>query len=189
MTGYMRGKLIKTHFAGVPVCPMAGKRAPELAAGCVSAVFDAIARQSLIEVLTDAAFPLSPALQAEVISDFQAARDHMRVVLLSKLDHWQRLHWVLCGLAHADEATARRIAQDIMRIMEDRPQEILHHRLTGKFLSNPLHEELCRFADGERFENLSEAFQLAVSPLHFIPVVETIIESKHASCFNMQLAT
>ena len=36
------------------------------------------------------------------------------------------------------------------------------------------------FAEGERFINLSRDFQLAVAPLHFIPVVESIIESKHA---------
>ena len=72
MTQYKRCKLLKEHFSGVPVCPMAGKRAPELAVGCIAEVFDSLARQALTEVLLEVPLPLSAEVQAEVISDFQS---------------------------------------------------------------------------------------------------------------------
>ena len=148
MTRYTRSKLIKAHFSGVPVCPMAGKRAPELAAGCIPEVFDAIAGQALTEVLLAAPLPLSAEQQAVLLSEFHGARDHMRLVLLSKLAHWQRLPWILCGLAHPIEDVGRRIAQDIKDMLQQSPNQVLHHRLTKKFLSDHLRAELCRLLRG-----------------------------------------
>ena len=52
--------------------------------------------------------------------------------------------------------------------------------MTQQFLAAPLFQELQRFANGVAFQDTSPAFQTAVVRLHFIPVVETTIESKHA---------
>ena len=65
-------------------------------------------------------------------------------------------------------------------MLEDSPDMVLHHRLTAQFLSADLYAGLCQFAEGESFQNLSDGFKLAVAPLHFIPIVETLVESKHA---------
>ena len=177
---YRRSKLLKAHYGGVPVCPMAGKRAPELAAGHVLEVFQGLAQQTLTDVLSESPLPLDPEMQRDLVRDFGLARNHMQVVLLSKLDHWMRLPWKLCGLAHAEEAVARRVAGEVKDRLQQCPEAELRHRLTLKFLSGPLHDELIRFADGVAYADLSMEFRTAVAPLRFIPVTETIIESKHA---------
>ena len=173
---YQRSKLMQSHYEGFSVCPLSGKRAPELASGKIAEVYDAVCRQALVSVLTEA--PLEE--QARVISDFGHARDHIKVLLMSKLDHWTRLPWSLCGLAAYDAETVRRNAQGIITALEESPDVDLHHRLTCKFMSGQLLEDLRRLAEGAGMQDLSREFRLAVAPLRFVPVVETTIESKHA---------
>lgn len=64
--------------------------------------------------------------------------------------------------------------------MEESSDLDLHHRLTQQFQVGTLHQELRRFADGVAFSETHIEFQEAVSRLHFVPVVETIVETKHA---------
>ncbi|CAE7524520.1 unnamed protein product [Symbiodinium sp. CCMP2456] len=177
---YQRSKLMQSHYEGFSVCPMSGKRAPELASGKISEVYDAVSRQALVSVLMEAPLLLSPEEQARVISDFGHARDHIKVLLMSKLDHWTRLPWSLCGLAAYDAETVRRNAQGIITAFEESPDVDLHHRLTCKFMSGQLLEDLRRLAEGAGMQTLTREFRLAVAALRFVPVVETTIESKHA---------
>ena len=102
-------------------------------------------------------------------------------ITLSKLDHWTRLPWKFCGLAHAEEEVARRVAEAVKATLDHCPKAELHHRLTQKFLSGRLRDELTRFAEGVPFADLNAEFRTAVPPLRFIPVTETAIESKHAA--------
>ncbi|CAE7589529.1 unnamed protein product [Symbiodinium sp. CCMP2592] len=170
---YHRAKLLRCHF-GVPLCPMAGKRAPELAAGRMREVFDELAAQTLTELLADAPLPLSAESQGSIMQDFQTACQHVRLLLTTKLDHWSRLPWVLCGLAHSDEGVARDLAGEIRTRLQNAPEADLHHRLTRRFLQGALRDELCRFADGAAFADLSPEFRAAVAPLRFIPITETM---------------
>ena len=119
-------------------------------------------------------------MQQEIVRDFGRAKNHMQVVLLSKLDHWTRLPWKFCGLAHAEEEVARRIAGEVKARLDQCPEAELHHRLTQKFLSGSLRDELTRFAEGMPFAELNAEFRAAVAPLRFIPVTETTIEARHA---------
>ena len=180
---YQRTKVLRCHF-GVPVCPMSGKRAPELASGRIAEIFDELADQKLTDLLADAPMPLSGESQGTIMQEFQNACQHARLLLTTKLDHWSRLPWVLCGLAHSDEGRARRLAGEIRAMLDNAPEADLHHRLTRRFLEGAMRDELCRFADGTAFADLSLEFRAAVAPLRFIPVTETTIESRLFSrCF------
>lgn len=180
LSQYRRQLLLKAHFGPPGICPMAGKRAPELAVGRVKDIFDEMADQALTEIFCDTPLPLQPDVQAEVLNDFNHGRDHIKLLLATKLDFWQRVPWLFCGLAHDDEEVARATAQKILDVLAETPDLELHHRLTHKFLVEELLTELGNFANGKAFCDTTPAFQQAVMPLRFIPVVETIIESKHA---------
>ena len=180
MSQYKRQELLKTHYEITGVCPMAGKRAPELAAGHAEHVFQEICDRALADILIDAPLPLPPEGQQQIISELQRAQNHLKLLLFAKLQHWQRMPWLACGLAHHSEDVARDVARKILLSFEECSDAELHHRLTQQFLAQPLYAELERFAGGLSFEQTSPDFQTAVMRLRFVPVVETIIESKHA---------
>ena len=180
LSQHKRHEVLKPHYETICVCPMAGKRAPELAAGHIQNVFRDICEKSLTELLFDSPLPLGPENQQHIVSELQRAQNHVQLLLSTKLQHWQRMPWLACGLAHHDEATARRVAQQILACFEECSDAELHHRVTQQFLTAPLYPELQRFAEGTAFEETSLAFQTAVIRLHFIPVVETTVEAKHA---------
>ena len=180
LSQHKRHEVLKAHYETICVCPMAGKRAPELAAGHIQNVFRDICEKSLTELLFDSPLPLGPENQQHIVSELQRAQNHVQLLLFTKLQHWQRMPWLACGLAHHDEATARRVAQQILACFEECSDAELHHRVTQQFLTAPLYPELQRFAEGTAFEETSLAFQTAVIRLHFIPVVETTVEAKHA---------
>ena len=147
---YKRREILNLHYesAGTFVCPMAGKRAPELAAGQIEHVYQGVCEQALSRLLLDARLPLPQESQQEVISELQRAQAHVKLLLRTKLQHWQRMPWLACGLAHHDESVARRIAGEILFAFEECSETELHHRLTQQFLHGPLHGDLVRFAGG-----------------------------------------
>ena len=179
---HQKHQVLKEHFAAVGgcSCPMAGKRAPELAAGHLETVFNEMCQQALAGIFLDMPLPLSAADQTHIISELQRAQNHVKLALFAKLQHWQRMPWLACGLAHHEESVARRVACDILASFDQCSEPELHHRLTQQFLTEPLHADLVRFANGAAFSTLSAGFQSSVVRLHFVPVVESIIESKHA---------
>lgn len=144
---------------------------------------EAICETTLVDILQ---CNYGEALTSENIAilakDFAIGKSQTVLLLKMKLDFWQRLPWLLCGLSHHDEAVAQRVARDALRAMMDAPDPALHHRATIKFLpGSSMHEELVGFSTGREFANMSEEFQTAVAILRFIPVTETTIEAKHAT--------
>ena len=99
-----------------------------------------------------------------------------------KLGNWQRLPWLLAGLAHLNEDTARRCANESIAQYDSAPDEAaLHHRLTLKFCSKvgPLRADLEAFAAGASRDELP-AFRTEATKLFFIPVTERSIEEPHS---------
>eukprot|EP00959_Pyramimonas_sp_CCMP1952_P101318 2119612-Pyramimonas_sp.AAC.1 len=176
-----RRQVIELHFGKSHrrSCPLAGKRAPDLAAGYIEEVLSSLSHRGAMELISDVGHSLSADQLGELLQAWHGAIAHIKLCLTLKTGFWQQLPWVLCGLAHRDEPTAQRIARDIVDMLTRRPELIMHHRLSMPFLMG-FREELEQFANGCRLRDLSEPFQVEVCKLRFVPVVETIIETKHA---------
>ena len=69
-------------------CPMAGRRAPELALGGVTQAFRDFTEESLIQVMQHSIVVDAEDL-AVVMQDFQHGRDHMLQVAKTKLRFWE----------------------------------------------------------------------------------------------------
>eukprot|EP00969_Alexandrium_andersonii_P284699 12585102-Alexandrium_andersonii.AAC.1 len=88
----------RQHFAKrfkVPSCPLASRRAPELATGRMEDFLDELLATCLQE-LQMLLRQLSQGEAATLVQDFQAARAHLLYTLRVKLSHWQQLPHVLC---------------------------------------------------------------------------------------------
>eukprot|EP00969_Alexandrium_andersonii_P169402 7488767-Alexandrium_andersonii.AAC.1 len=71
-------------------------------------------------------FPLSPEEAARLQKDVDSVRAAMITELTVKLDYWQRLPWVMCGLAHPSEDKARTVAEAVLREFSKDPREHAH---------------------------------------------------------------
>ena len=167
-----------TLLGGHP-CPMAGKRAPELAAGHIPEVLNALCRLTVGETILRHG-PLNAADLAKITRDFTATKGHIELVLRTKTDFWQRVPWLLCGLSHDNATTASRVARECLAAFVGEPNAELHHRLTRRFMREPLRSQIQRMADGFALETLSAEFRSEIARLRFVPVTETTIETKHA---------
>ena len=86
------------EFSG---CPMMGKRGPELAAGCIHNVFEALGANTRTALLEDCTTLGLPSGQQHVVfEDFEKGLSFLQLGLQVKLDFWGRLPWRLIGLAH-----------------------------------------------------------------------------------------
>lgn len=176
-----RVALLKRHFQRPGGCPMAGKRAPELAAGHVGHVVEQLCG-TLVQDVIAAHGPLSREQTRSMLADFIAVKDRISLNLQSKLDFWQRLPYLLAGISHDDTDVARRCATQCIEAWQRDPAPGHHHRVTQRFMDphGVLHASLEEFAGGARLADLPEVFQAEIAKMRFIPVVETTIESKHA---------
>ena len=185
MTEYQKRKLLKSHFESkVQVCPMAGKRAPELVSGAVSQIFrdawvqmeHSMTLRAQQEALIDADLQL-------LMMDMNRAKIAQWSMLKLKLDYLNRLPWSMIAVALFDEQVARQALRCCVDDFETDPRPPpVHHRLTWAWLrpGSALRAEIDRFLAGLPRDELSEQFRQWVATLRFIPVVETTIEEKHS---------
>ena len=175
---------------GSQACPLAGRRAPELATGMLETVIAELSEKQLGFFSLRRSRRLSEDQWGKIASDFEAGKSHLEAVLVVKLDNWRRLPGMLCGLAHHDKSKAQQAAQACIAEYEKSESSVRsqHHELTKKFLTpgTAFRKELEAFAGGcapgqepADLETLSTDFQVEVARLRFIPVVEREIEAKH----------
>ena len=141
LSEYMQRKLVKSHYgAGLCTCPMRGKRAPELANGKEFSLLQVLWRECLAEFMAMPSYASSPLLEesmGDLVSDFERGRSPIEAILRLKLDFWQRLPWVMCGMASSDPAEAQMCAQQARASFDLCPQHQAHHRLTWEVLDPP----------------------------------------------------
>jgi hypothetical protein len=127
-----------------------------------------------------------------LVADFEIGRRHLEAILVVKLDHWRHLPWMLAGLAHDDQPTARSMANRCIVAFDRAPIHMRHqhHELSKKLLAPQANfrAELEAFAGGpspgqidQGLSALSDELREEVARLRFIPVVEREIEAKHAA--------
>jgi hypothetical protein len=116
-----------------------------------------------------------------VANDFACGTTHLESALQQKLHFWQKLPWVLCGMACPDAARSRQCAVTCVRLFSlgaAVPEEG-HHRLSVRFLAHGenLRRELDSYIAGIPLSDLP-SLSTEVAKLAFIPVVERIIEAR-----------
>ena len=176
--------LERSHLDGVRYspCPMAGKRAPELAMGGLIAAFSSCKEPALQTLLTNCSDGVTPAEFAEVVDDFMFGSARMLEHITVKSRHWQEFPWRLCALAHWDiviaRAEATRIISDFDR-MPQRPES--HHRITWSWLNeeSPIRPQIIEFSNGADLHGLPLLFE-KVAELYFVPTAERRQEGDHS---------
>eukprot|EP00974_Lingulodinium_polyedra_P110697 10705314-Lingulodinium_polyedra.AAC.1 len=109
------------------LCPMRGKRLPELIAGELEMVLLRVGgwgHQTLLEKVRVRA---TASQWDEIVSAFDSATAHIQSALHVKFDFLRRLPWALAALAHCDEAVARRHALRIIDEFDSTPDSVQQH--------------------------------------------------------------
>eukprot|EP00971_Amphidinium_carterae_P330697 6463862-Amphidinium_carterae.1 len=109
-----------------------------------------------------------------------AARARMAAVLKIKTQFWERLPWLLAGLAHHDASTVQLVSSKCLQAWHNDSRDDAHHPLTLAFMTRPHYEHVLALSTGQPLALLPLPFQQMVAKLAFIPVAETTIEAKHA---------
>ena len=190
-TSRRRSKAIATHFGPYlktgnqqVVCPMAGKRAPEVAAGGLDDFFERLWAMRSGELLQSVSE--TRGISADVLSsledDLQRGRAYLHLGMVTKLDHWKRLPWRLAALGHHDESVARLNGAAALDMFAVDAREAAHHRLTWALLRPgcAFRLQLDNLLDGTPRAALSELYKQNVAAIAFAPIVETTIEGRHA---------
>ena len=118
------------------LCPIAGRRAPELACGAATQYFEQLGGSQLHQVRkAGLQIEADPADIQEVLENVAQCTAAMQAYVCQKLQCWDVLPWKLCGIAHSSDAKARRCASECLKLFCESPQqEHLHHRMTWEHL-------------------------------------------------------
>lgn len=178
-----RGMRLQEDGSGFS-CPMAGKRAPELAAGCLIQVLTSTAEAKKPDVLIAAA-GLDRDIHDSVVTDFQTGVDFISLTVTIKLGFWKDFPWRLCSLMvpgiSAEQRTEK--AQELLSAFDKLPQrQEAHHRITWCFMQpqSVLREQLEKLASAlSPLSDLPE-LQYELCVLALTPVVERVVEGQHS---------
>lgn len=111
------------------VCPMAGRRAPDLACKAALRHFQHLSEERLQDLM-HSGLGIDLAEMQEVLTDFSQGRSAMQAYAFQKLQCWDVLPWKLAGIGHADGALALECAKQCLKDFADGPKDPhLHHRL------------------------------------------------------------
>ena len=157
-------------------CPLAGFRAPELAAkeweSMLQSLFN-VGYEQLLEKtrITDAETDI-------LIQDLNKAKVVIFDELHTKLNFWQCLPWRLHVIAHHNEDVARNHTRHILQDWENLDQSpSQHHPLTISALTGECGRSLRHFVDGCSRDDCPLLLDLACR-LRFTPVTDRTIEGK-----------
>lgn len=110
-------------------CPLAGKRAVELAKGVFQEEFAETAKSYLVTVM-ECCSGLSGEDLLLVVDDFEHGHAHMWEVVTLKMQQWRVLPWKLVALADWDGARLQATAKEILTEFSQCDDQAKHHRIT-----------------------------------------------------------
>ena len=169
---------LSLHYGNSQACPLAGKRAAEVATDKVQGILEELLGTCVHDALV-ADHGLQPHQMKVLMVDADAAKAALVCQVVLKMDHWQRLPWLLCGLAHWDQEKVQRTAAKAVEAMQKHAPEAFSS-LTAPWMREPLYSDLKAVAAGTLLvPNASMAFRKAVSSLFWVPINESCM--KHAS--------
>ncbi len=178
----------RRHDLGDRPCPLAGCRAPELAAGAAESFLGSLACVSSLTVAAKWRHTVTDQQCTFLLDEFERGRAYAQLVCKVKFQFWQKLPWKLVGISHHDENVARRCCREAFESYHGSVSPELHHPLTRMLLEDidggsgqrSWAAELKEFAHGKLpFSGLGLNLRRKIAALAFIPCVERAIEAKH----------
>ena len=162
-------------------CPLAGKRAVELALGLFEAMFDTLLKQFLPAIM-EACENLSTEDLQFILNDWEHARAHMLEQCRLKLQFWTVLPWRAIALADWNPQRLVTTAISLLEEFERCPVESKHHRITWSLFSaaSPYRLEIEALANGASMRDLPLLRRWAAAAL-FTPTAERRQEADHAT--------
>ena len=184
---HMVGKMFELHYgARVTACPCAGMMALELVRGvldhCAQELWRDVEHDLMTCPVPDVCASMTMEEWGRLTANLHSAQAHMSSILRMKTSYWQKLPWLLCGLAIGEDSMSRKIGQRCLDQFDQDPRQEAHHRLTWSLL-NPdswFRAELLLYVLGASLLSMSAAFRTEVAKRRFVFVSETSVESKHA---------
>ena len=114
---------------------MVGKKAPEMAVGRLFDVLRGAWYTLEHDILSDDHGVLNQEDLELLTNEVARAKEFIAATLHLKLDYWNTLLWLLCGLALEDEDKARDVARSCLDKFNENPgPPPLQHRLTWRLL-------------------------------------------------------
>jgi hypothetical protein len=158
-----------------PSCPLAGCRAPELAAGAVQDMLETVGDFCHADLLQKMPKGLREEDRISVFRDFGLAKAYFLMGLHMKFDCWSRLPWCLAALGHWSRQARVAGARRALHLFDDSCAQGFdaskHHPLTNRLLTPGTklrsQVEAC-LLDGA----LGPELQLEAAKLKFMPVAE-----------------
>lgn len=172
---------LRRHIGG-PACPLASRRAPECAGGALRDILSRLLRVGNSVLILDPAVARCREEDKQVVlSDFGLARRHCLLVVTAKLGHWNRVPWLLFGIAHHDVGVARGCAQRALQQHAAMGDACQHHWLTKLCCTQgfPVREQMVSFVGGMSLADLPHLERLAAR-FKFPTISERWIEGRHA---------
>ena len=109
-------------------CPLQGCQAPACAAGHLFTLLqDLFSRAHSHLVLHPSMAVPSEAERADIALDFNRIKCHFTFWFQVKFSHWGELPWILIGIAHWDDETARRCAGQSLQLFAGSSKDTPHH--------------------------------------------------------------
>ena len=169
------------------LCPLAGRRAPELASGRMQQHLEMLSLSYLQDLLRACPPGVEPAHAQEVLADFTLGKSSLMEILSQKLQCWTVLPWKLASLGLESQDHARQWAANCLQDFTQAPQDpSLHHRLSWQHLQAgaEVRRQLEAFISGSCLSELPSLNRLVLE-LKFLPVVERVQEGDHSIISRM----
>ncbi len=163
------------------ICPMRGKRLPELVANGVEGLVSQFSDGIVANLFQTHRANLSTDEWSSVTSDLEIGKAHAILELKVKLDWVNRLPWKLAILAHSDEALSRREMQPELERFDGNSSAVneYHHPLTLRILTGPIRSQLNEFMQGVDMQKLPDLL-FVTSCFRFVQTTERTFEAAHA---------
>ena len=160
---------------------MRGKRAVELACGHLRAILEEMFAEGMAVVLEFCQGLAGLEFQS-VMDGFSEAKSTLMALLMLKTQFWLTIPWKLAGMFHWNSGLAVECARECVAQWEQQPVDDQHHRVSVEFLSpgGTWRHQVDQLAQGVPLLKLSMAFIIRCAELGLIPVVERIMEQRHA---------
>ena len=178
------GRAISNLFSGkAEVCPMRGKRLPELVAYGADKMFIDFANAAIGSLFVSHRHFVSSEQWHLILSDFQAGKDQAVLQFQLKFNWTNRLPYKLALLAYEDQALARRELRQVACEYDEQPEDLQqhHHFLTQKILrkGSPLRSQFDSWLSGVPLQKLLD-LEFQAGCFRLVQVTERLYESTHS---------
>lgn len=120
-----------------------------------------------------------------IVGEFELGKQQIYGSIDMKLQCFTVLPWLLAGVGHHDKATAKRVAQEVIRALQalealgDSFVDMQPQVTKDFMMPSVLRNQLELFASGDTDLQALAELSTAVARLKFVPIVERSLEAKH----------